>query len=437
VIYRIYHVHNHKKYTEKFGDVSVPQPIIYLPLTNYYDTKTYIDIYNNPVVVNGLGNNDFDENNGVKFDGSPNKYIQTSDLVGSYTICFSLYLNAITPNSFIFNQGTMYTSDWMNGLGMFLSVQDSSTLYLGTYDSILYTGTGVTGTSEFLNNWSFITVVVKPGISTILYVNGFPYPKKPNNSKWSTGSFILGGQTLNGSSFKGFMRNFMVFGTALSQYQIYGLHEKSKSTDTLQDILSPLPLMLTLLNNGDIYQNGPNQLVFNPLSGYIDNESVQTLNGYTVLDIQGNILGVITMIQSGLSLPSKQMSNALYVNLSNPWPIPIDSMYYLKSPVIKSNVSSVSQPEIVEPSLESEIINYLTIDNYKLQFLTIENINTIKLDFDLLSVNLKKLGNIRTNNKIKTQIKKLNTLLLSLYISANDSNVQNTIVDIYGLLTNL
>jgi hypothetical protein len=169
----------------------------------------------------------------------------------------------------------------------------------------------------------------------------------------------------------------------------------------------------------------------------VDNESVQTLNGYTVINIQGNILGVITKIQSGLSLPSKQMSNALYVNLSNPWTIPIESMYYLKSPVIKSNVSSVSEPEIIEPSLESEIIDYLTIDNYKLQFLTIANINNIKLDYDLLSENLKKLGNIRTNNKIKTKIKQLNTLLLSLYISANDSNVQNTIVDIYGLLTNL
>lgn len=437
VIYRIYYVHNYKKYTERFNDVSVPQPIIYLPLTDYYDTKTYIDIFNNPVFMNGLGNSDFDENNGVKFKGLPNTYIKTSDLTGSYTICFSIYLNKITPNSFIFNQGDVYNTNWMNGLGMFLKIQNNSNVYLGVYDPILYTGSGITVSNNFLNNWTFISIVVKPGISSILYVNGFPYPKESNNYEWSNGSFIIGGQTLNGPSFNGYMRNFMVFGNALSQYQISGLYEKSNSTNSLQDILSPVPLTLTLLNNGDVYQNGPNQLVFNPLSGYVDNESVQTLNGYDVINLQGNVIGVITIIRLGVSTPTNKLANVLYINLNNHWPVPIESTYYLKSPVVKVDTSTVSIPKVIEPSLENEIINYLTIENYKLQFLTTSNINNIKLDYNLLSTNLKKLGNVNNNVKIKTNIKKLNKLLLSLYISSTDTNIQNTIVDIYGLLVNL
>jgi len=426
-----------EKYIERFDDISVPLPIIYLPLTDYYDTKTYVDIYNNPVFLNGLVSSDFDETKGVKFNGSPDSYIQTSDLTGSYTVCFSIYIMAITSNSFIFNQGKIYNNEWMNGMGMFLTVQNSSKLHLGVYDPILYSGTGIEGYGNILNNWTFITIVVKPGISSILYLNGVGFPKEGNNYEFSNGSFILGGQTLNGPSFTGYMRNFMVFGNALSQYQISGLYTKSISSSLLQTILTPVPLKITLLNNGDVYQNGQNQLVFNPLPGYTDNDSVQTLKGYSVLSQTGNIIGTISNIRNDISIPSNTISNVLYINLNNNWPIPIESNYYLKSPDIKTSNTESQTQTILPPSLESEIVNYLTIDNYNLQFLTKSNINNIKVDYILLTTNLKKLGNINNNRKIKTNVKKLITLLLSLYVSATNIDAQNTIVDIYGLLSNL
>jgi hypothetical protein len=442
---------NHENFVGSTQNISVPLPIIYLPLTDYFDTKTYIDIYKNPIYINGLEKNDFDEINGVKFNGDSNKYIQTYDLSGSYTICFSVYITEITPNSYIFNQGKLYNNEWMNGLGMFLTVQNSSMMHLGIYDSILYSGSGIEGYGKLLNNWTFISIVVKPNVPTVLYINGFAYPKNGINHEWSKGSFIIGGQTLNGPPFKGYMRDFMAFGTALSQYQIYGLYSKSQSTELLQDLLVPVPIKISILNNGDVYQNGLYQLVFNPLSGYNDYDTVQTLKGYSVLNLTGNVIGIITNIRNDNSLPSNKIQNAIYINLNVPWPVPIDSIYYLKSPDIKSNPSitgntiNIGNPNNIYteptndfiPGIESEIINYLTIDNYELQFFTKENINNIKLDYELLSSNLKKLGNIRFNTKIKANIKKLITLLLSLYTYSTNVESKNIIIDIYGILTNL
>ena len=45
---------NNENFDGNIQNISVPLPIIYLPLTNYFDTKTYIDIYKNQIYINGL-----------------------------------------------------------------------------------------------------------------------------------------------------------------------------------------------------------------------------------------------------------------------------------------------------------------------------------------------------------------------------------------------
>jgi len=247
IIFLIYIILNLKSYNEKYTQTSVPKPNIYLPLTNYNSTITAVDNNQKPVIINGLSSSDFNETNGVFFDGSNNKYIMTPDLYGNYTICFNLYVTNITPNSFIFNQGQPYNSNWAKGIGLFIQVGGEKILRLGAYDPELYNGTGVDGTVLLLNKWNFVCITVESSggwMTSSLWINGIQYQKGGSNRAWANGYFILGGQLQSGKSFTGYMRDFMKFSSTLTSDQINSLNAVSKITPSLQNMLSyvvPIP----------------------------------------------------------------------------------------------------------------------------------------------------------------------------------------------------
>ena len=175
IIFIIYLLFNLKPYSEKFTQTAVPIPRIYLPLTIYRNNRYAVDVNKNPVILNEISKSEFDSDKGVLFNGSNNKYIMISELVGNYTICFNIYTTSIVPNTYIFNHGQLPAPDFnLYSIPVSPTVlqKDPRVLYRITDNG--YTPTGQT-TSHFRSNTEIILDSREPAFNN----NGDPYPTDP------------------------------------------------------------------------------------------------------------------------------------------------------------------------------------------------------------------------------------------------------------------
>jgi hypothetical protein len=338
---------------------AIPSPNIYLPLTEYWETVSIVDVNRDPVTINRLSEVNFDQEKGVLFDGSNESYIMTSDLSGNYTICFNIYVTSIIPNSFIFNQGKIYNKEWANGIGLYIQIKNANALVLGVYDPQLYNGTGVEAPVSLLNKWNFICITISElsgGWKEIsLWINGIEYRKGSLNKAWSSNNFILGGQLNNGKSFTGYMLSFITFSSKLSFQEINILNSNARITSNLRNMLvystpqkynikippsiianvitfdGSMP-MVNVSDNLDNYTNYINMM--NPIEL---NDNVLTINGAIINLVDLHIFNDKSKIVINFNNP---LNNTLYAISNNKY---ISKKYNTRDSYTNSFYLSIDQ----------------------------------------------------------------------------------------------
>lgn len=438
-----------QKYIEKFTQTSVPEPNIYLPLTNFDNTRYTVDLNKKPVIINGLSKSNFDPEKGVFFDGSNNKYIMTSGLSNNYTICFNIYVTNIAPNvpntnlTFMINQGNLYDDSWSNGLGLFVVIDNENTIKLRVTDPILYNSSEVKGSVSLLNKWNFICVTVSTTsegfLESTLWINGEPY-LKGRNREWASANFILGGQLRNGNSFTGYMRDFMSFTSKLSSDEIKSLNAVVQVPESLKNMLvykipnSPPSSKYNITIPESISKN---VITFNTAVPLINpSNSVDNYTNYismmnpmelkdNILKINGSIINLFDLsifdakLKAEISFNNTSNTSTLYAILNNSYSsvnyistqsysnifkLSVDQVNDLSTTIQYSNIVFLNPTIKLYNTLTDKyaitfaINSFTLIPNYTTpsQFKIINNINSWNNNLVSINLSLTHINNILT-----------------------------------------